>query len=292
MKQLFRAAFIAALGIVNTQVFAKELVVGGKGYTEQLLVAEMTTQLLNYNAIPARKVDGMGTSVLRKALENGEVDLYWEQTGTALITHHKIEQPKGAVEDYETVKALDAKSGIVWLALSGANNTYALAVRSKDDLGLDTLSDLAAAFNRGDKLKMGVNAEFPRRQDGLLGLQTAYSFRVPRENVVAMQGGLVYSALRDGQINVGLVFTTDGRIDAYGFKVLKDDKKFFPDYIIAPNVRKPVLDDNPKLAGILNDLSGRLDVATMKRLNGMVDVDQQPVERVARQFLIEQKLMK
>ena len=88
-----------------------------------------------------------------------------------------------------------------------------------------------------------------------------------------MDTGLVYQALKDKQVDVGLVFATDGRIPAFDFVVLKDDKGFFPSYALTPVVRKEMLDKNPKLAEILNALSAKLDDATMAKLNASVDVD-------------------
>ena len=88
-----------------------------------------------------------------------------------------------------------------------------------------------------------------------------------------MDTGLVYAALKDTQVDVGLVFATDGRIPAFDFVVLADDKGFFPSYALTPVVRKETLDKNPKLAEILNGLSAKLDDATMAKLNASVDVE-------------------
>ena len=88
-----------------------------------------------------------------------------------------------------------------------------------------------------------------------------------------------------------LVFATDGRIPAFNFVMLKDDRNYFPNYALTPVVRKQVLDANPKLSEILNALSSKLDDATMARLNASVDVDKKTVEDVARTFLKEQGLV-
>ena len=271
--------------LFGANALASEVVVGGKNFTEQLLMAEMTTRLLNDNGVAAKKVDGMGTTVLRRALENSQVDVYWEYTGTSLVTFNKVAEKLSAKETYQRVKDLDGKQGIVWLNPSNANNTYALAVRANDDHGLKTLSDLAKAYNDKKEIKIGVNAEFPKRPDGLPGLENLYHFKAGRANLVPMESGLIYQALRDGQIDVGLVFATDGRISAFNFKVLQDDKGYFPNYAMVPNVRKAVLDANPKIGELLNKLSGKLDDATMQQLNAKVDVDKISIEQVANDFL-------
>lgn len=291
LKKLLGAAAVASFIFGAVPAQADEIAVGGKNFTEQLLMAEITTRLLTENGMETRKVDGMGTTVLRKAQENGQVDVYWEYTGTSLVTFNKIKDRLSAEETYAKVKELDAKKGVVWLNPSKANNTYALAVRKADNKGLKSLSDLAAYYKDGGELKMGVNAEFPRRKDGLLGLQKQYSFRAGRANLAPMQSGLIYQALKDGQVDVGLVFATDGRIAAFGFEILEDDKGFFPNYALAPTVRKETLDANPQLAVLLNNLAAKLDDATMQGLNAKVDVEKQTIEQVAEDFLKAQGLI-
>ena len=96
---------------------------------------------------------------------------------------------------------------------------------------------------------------------------------------------MIYKALKDGDVDVGLVFATDGRIPAFNFSVLKDTKNFFPAYAITPTVRKETLDANPDLAKQLNTLSALFDDATMSALNAQVDVDKRSVVEVAKDFL-------
>lgn len=290
-KAVATTAMALGLGL-STLANAADIKVGGKGFTEQLLLAEMTSQLLDANGFDVQKLEGMGTTVLRAAMENGQVDVYWEYTGTSLITFNKVEDTLNAEETYARVKELDADKGITWLDASAANNTYALAVRSDDARGLTTLSDLAAAYNaEGDKPKMGVNTEFPRRPDGLPGLETAYSFDVGRRDLSPMESGLVYSALKEGQVDVGLVFATDGRIAAFDFVVLEDDKGYFPNYALAPTVRTEVLEANPNLSTLLNSLSATLSDTVMQGLNAQVDVEKQTIEAVAEAYLKEQGLL-
>ncbi len=275
-------------------VSAASVTVGGKGFTEQLLLAEITGQYLASKGYDVDLKTGMGTSLLRGALENKQVDLYWEYTGTAFLTFHKNKfQNQSGEEIYNAVKAKDAENGIVWLDASAANNTYALAVRQDDanSKGLKTLEDLAAKINAGEKLKLGCNIEFYKRDDGLKPLQKAYGFEFPRSLVKRMETGLVYKALKDGNVDVGLVFATDGRIPAFGFEVLKDTKNYFPAYAITPTVNKETLDANPDLAGYLNKLSGFFDDTTMSALNAEVDVDKKSVNEVASEFLKKNGLL-
>jgi len=295
MKMTRILAFVAGALLVNvtSPVTAQNIVVGGKNFTEQQIMSQMTAQLLQAKGFKVDVKAGMGSAVLRQAQENGQIDVYWEYTGTSLITYNKINDRMSAADTYAKVKDLDAAKGLVWLNPSKANNTYSLAMNQDDakKQGIVSISDLAAKVKGGAKLTFASNAEFYARPDGLKPLEQAYGFEFPRESVKRMDTGLVYQALKEKQVDVGLVFATDGRIPAFNFVVLKDDKGFFPNYALTPVVRKQVLDANPKVAEYLNALSAKLDDATMARLNASVDVDKKTVEDVAKAFLKEQGLV-
>ncbi len=292
MLKMTLTGLLAAAGMLMglSAASAQTIVVGGKNFTEQQIMAEMTNQLLQAKGFKTDKRAGLGTAPLRQAQEAGQVDVYWEYTGTSLITFNKVTDKLDADATYKKVKELDAAKGLVWLNPSKANNTYALAMR-KDDAqskGIKSLSDLSAKMKAGQNLKFASNAEFYARPDGLAPLQQTYGFEFGRENVVRMDTGLVYQALKDKQVDVGLVFATDGRVPAFDFVILSDDKGFFPSYALTPVVRKETLDKNPKLAEPLNALSAKLDDATMAKLNASVDVDKKTIEEVAAGFLKSQ----
>ena len=275
------------------QAGAEALVVGGKNFTEQQLLTSMTSQYLAAKGVDIDTRAGMGTAVLRKAQVNGQIDLYWEYTGTALINFNKIKEPLSLEDGYQKVKDLDAEKGLVWLNPSKVNNTYALAMRRAEaaDKGISSLSDLSAAVNGGDDLLFACNAEFAARADGLKPLQKAYGFKFDRSQVKRMDTGLTYQALKEGQVNISLVFATDGRIPAFDFVVLKDDKNYFPVYALTPVIRDEALQANPALEGLMNDLSSRLNDQNMAELNAQVDVEKQTIENVAKGFLVAQGLI-
>jgi osmoprotectant transport system substrate-binding protein len=284
---------MALLGTVPAAAQTKTVVVGGKNFTEQLLLAEMTTELLKSKGLAAEKKDGLASSLLRQAQERGEVDVYWEYTGTALVVYNKVEDRLTPDETYARVKELDSKKGLVWLKPSSANNTYAIATTADQarQKNLRTISDLAGVASSAD-LKLATDGEFARRDDGLLGLQKTYGFTYPRTNLVLMDPGLTYEALRQGRVETAVVLSTDGRVKAFNFTVLQDDKNFFPSYVLAPVARREVLDANPQLTDILNDLSGRLTEDVMRGLNAVVDVDKKDVRQVASEFLKNQNLLR
>src|SRR5213080_2469217 len=273
---------------------AQTIVVGGKAFTEQQIMTAMTVALLKAKGFTPDRKAGMGSAAVRSALENGQVDVYWEYTGTALGVFNKINDKFNSAEEaYRKIKEVDAPKGIIWLNMSAVNNTYGFAM-NRDEAqkrGIVTMSDLAKAVNGGAKLTFASNAEFYARPDGLPGWQTAYGFELDRDNVKRMDTGLTYTALKERQVDSAVVFATDGRIPAFNFVVLKDDKNYAAPYNMTPVVRKEVLDKNPKLADALNTLSAKLNNDNMSRLNASVDVDKKTVEDAASGFLKEQGLI-
>jgi osmoprotectant transport system substrate-binding protein len=285
-------SILAGALLITGAAQAQEIVVGGKNFTEQQLLSAMTAQLLEANGYTVDNRGGMGSAAVRQAMESGQIDVYWEYTGTSLITYNKVEEKMDAQATHDKVKELDAEKGIVWLDASQANNTYALAMRQEESekLGITTISDFAARVNNENDLTLASNAEWYARPDGLKPLQETYGFEMGRSEVSRMDSGLVYEALKNGDVNVGLVFATDGRIPAFNFVVLEDDKGYFPAYALAPVVRDEVLEANPKIGELLNAMAAKLDDQTMATLNAKVDVDRVSIENVAAEFLKESGL--
>jgi osmoprotectant transport system substrate-binding protein len=280
---------VALLAVANPiAAVAQTIVVGGKNFTEQLLMAEMTSQLLVAKGFNVETRSGYDTTSLRKAQEAGFVDIYWEYTGTSLREFNKVTEQLSPAETYAHVKELDARKGLVWLKPSRASNTYALAMRRADatERGIATISDLAAKVLNGERVIFASNPEFYERSDGLRPLERAYGFQFGRDRVVRLDTDLIYQVLRDLKlIDVGLVFATDGRIPAYDLLILKDDKGFFPNYAMAPVVRRQIIEQHPELGVHLEHLAAILDNETMARLNGMIDVDKVRITEVVSLFL-------
>jgi osmoprotectant transport system substrate-binding protein len=269
--------------------------IGGKDFTEQLLLSKITAIYLKEKGYDVEEVGSMGSAVVRSALENKQIDVYWEYTGTALVVYQKQEVETDPDLAYEKVKEEDKKNNLVWLDKAEFNNTYAILMKEEkaSDLGIKSITDLAKYVNENpDQLKFASNAEFYAREDGIKGMEKHYGFEFPSSNVVRMDSGLLYNALKDGQVDVSVGFATDGRIAGFNLVVLKDDQFFFPAYNGAPVIRKAVLDENEELANLLNEIANRLDTETMMNLNFSVDVEHKDLAQVAREWLVSQDLIK
>ena len=262
------------------------IVIGSKNFTENILLAELTAQHIeNSTDITVERRLNLGGSFLcHEALLAGAIDLYPEYSGTALTAILKL--PVG--QDPETVRetvvrAYRARFQFEWMKPFGFNNTFAILVRGGDaeQAGLATISDLATV---SESLVIGFGFEFLERQDGFPGLVEAYGLRFADEPRL-MDLGLVFRALRDKQIDVGVANSTDGLIAAMNLTVLADDRRYFPPYDAAIVARSDTLSRFAELHGVLDGLSGTLDEARMQQLNHEIDGKQRRPEEVAREVL-------
>lgn len=272
-----------------------KLVVGGKDFTEQLILSKITAIYLKEKGYPVEEAGSMGSAVVRNALENKQIDLYWEYTGTALVVYQKQEVETDPQVTYDKVKETDKANGLVWLNKANFNNTYAILMRQDqaNELGIKTISDLSAYYNENkDALKFASNAEFYARDDGMKGVEAKYGFEIPSKNLTKMDSGLLYNALHEGQVDVSVGFATDGRIKGFELIALEDDKFFFPAYNGAPVIREEVLNKDSKVGDLLNEIADKLNSETMMKLNYTVDVEHKDLAEVSREWLVSEGLLK
>jgi osmoprotectant transport system substrate-binding protein len=283
--------------------------VGSKDFTEQFILGHIYIKILEDLGIEAEdNLNLGGTQIAHEALVNGDISLYPEYTGTGLteVLGLTVADALGAatpVADatpvaspvstgdpsqlvYDLVKTqYKEQFDLVWLERSPANNTQALAVKRSfsEENGIVTISDLAAVA--GDYV-ISAPADFPERQDGLLGLQSVYGEGFNDIEVLPVAPGLKYQALLDDEAQVVLAFGTDGQISGYDLVVLEDDKALWPPYNVAPVVRQDVLDAYPEIEAAFNAVTTSLTDEILSGLNWKVDGDEkQEPEAVAEEYL-------
>jgi osmoprotectant transport system substrate-binding protein len=265
--------------------------VGSKDFTEQFIIGEMYALVLEDNGFPVeRKLNLGGTPVAQAGLESGEIDLYPEYTGTALLTVLDEPAQSDQEEVYQTVaNAYEEQFNLVWLEPAPMNNTQALVMTQEgsQEYGIQTISQMVA---KAGELSMIGPPEFQAREDGLPGLKEAYG-EFELEQYIPADPGLRYQSLTEGQADVAVAFGTDGEISALNLVVLEDDKNFFPPYQVAPVVRQETLDANPGIRDALNALAPKLTNETMRRLNFEVSGKQREPAEVAQEFLMQEALI-
>lgn len=273
--------------------------VGSKNFTEQLVLCEITALSLESAGATVKRTCGLsGTNSVRAALTSGNTDAYWEYTGTGWITHL---QQTATINDpqklYQEVAAQDLKeNNIVWFPPAPANNTYAIAASKEKAaaLGVSTIFDYAKlATSDPAKASFCGASEFFGRGDGWPGVQKSYGFTLPKANTAELAAGPIYNSIdKSDPCTFGEVFATDGRVEALGLTVLKDDKNFFAVYNPALTVRKDVADKNPKMRAVIAPIAAALDDATLRSLNAKVDVVGDTPEVVAKAWLQQKGFIK
>lgn len=290
-------AIIAVLTLLATGVAAQAqvptsapaVVVASKPFGESYLLAEMFAQLLEQHHIGVVRRPGLGTTeIVFRAVQGNSVDVYPEYTGTGLtaILHDTL--PAAELADarrvFSHVASVSAsRYGVRWLPPLGFQNTFALAVRrdTANEHRLRTLTDLA---RESGTMSAGFTPDFIQRPDGIEGLIRAYGEGIRPATIMPLLPALKYQALAAGAVDVIDGYSTDGLLARYQLLVLDDDRHFFPPYEAAALLSARAA-ARPDVVSVLSLLSGRLSEQTMRGLNQRVEVDGEPVDRVARSAL-------
>lgn len=272
------------------------LAVGSKEFDEQLLLGQLTIQMLRAaGADVSDKTNIQGSTATRNALKSGKTDVYWDYNGTGWINYLGHDTPiTDPAEQFQKVKDEDlAKNGLVWGVQAPFNNTYAFATTEEfaEENNLETMTDMAAYVNSHDDATICVESEFAGRPDGYPGVVKTYGLKVTGKTK-KLGVGVIYTQTDKGGCDFGEVFTTDGRIAALGLKPLEDDKKFFPLYNGAVVLRDETNKKYPAILEVLKPLSEKLTTETMAKLNAKISADGLPPKQVAETFLKEEGFIK
>ncbi len=268
------------------------IIIGSKDFTEQYIVAEMYALLLEDAGLTVERKFGLaGTPVAQAAITAGEIDLYPEYTGTGLLVVLKLPVNSDRQAVYDAVaKGYKEQFDPVWLDPAPMNNTQALAVTQEvaQQYNLRTMSALPGVAS---ELIMIGPPEFDQREDGLPGIMKVYGdFQL--KAYLPVEKGLRYKGLIEGDAQIVVAFGTDGEISANNLVVLEDDKGMFPPYQVAPVIRQAALDATPEIEDILNALTAKLNDATVRRLNNEVSGNLREPAEVAKEFLVQEGLLK
>ena len=272
-----------------------KVIIGGKQYTEAQLTSEIIAQLLEAKTdlTVERKYD-MPSAICFQSIKSGDIDIYPEYTGGMLLAYLNQEIAPGT--DPQTTYDL-AKKGfkdefsLIVLEPLGFNNTYANAISREfaEANNIKTNSDLAP-FTKD--LTYGAEHSFFDRNDGFENMCLTYGYEFEDKNIVKMDVALKYQSLRQGQMDVCCVYTTDGELADFDLVVLEDDKNFFPAYYCCPVVREDTLKKHPEVAEALACLKDCVTAPDMIRYNALVDSGKMDISAAAAGFIEEFDLLK
>ncbi len=281
------------------------IVVGSKIDGEGSVLGQVIIAVLRTDGFKVEDKTRTGaTDVVRKALLSGQIDVYPEYTANAILVFNKDKTVDPAVlKDpkltYETAKRLDGANGVVWLAASPANNTWAVAVPRtfSDANSIRTMDDWAAYINKGGAVKIVGSQEFFTSAVAMPAFEAAYGFTLKKDQIVALATGdtaVTEKAAAQGTdgANAAMAYGTDGTISALDLVVLADPKAAQPVYQPAPTVRKAIADKYPEIATRLDPVFQALTLETLQRLNGQVAVEGKGAKTVATDWLKSEGFIK
>ncbi len=268
------------------------LTIGGKKYTEQIILVHILEQFIKdrTDLEVVNRADLGATDILQQGMLDKDLDMYVEYTGTAyaIILKAELDTTDPQVI-YDRVKEhYDRNFEMTWLTPFGFNNTYAIALRAEiaEELGLEKISDLK---DHAPEMVLGSDFDFLEREDGIENFNRVYGL-VWKDNK-GMDPGLMYSAVKNDQIDAIVAYATDGRIPRFNLKLLEDDLGFFPPYYGAVVINNEALEKHPEIAGLIDELAPHLTMEKMAELNSRVDIDGEMEAQVAREFLQEAGLL-
>jgi len=280
---LLAVPLLAALLVGACSRGERPLRVGSKNFTEQVILGEVAAQALEKAGVRVeRRLDLGGSFLCHQAMVSGELDLYPEYTGTALLAILKEKPDSDPARVFSRVADEYARRwGLVWAPPLGFENTFALVMRGDEAhrVGIAKISDLAGHPD----LRLGFGYEFVERADGFPGLSAAYGLRFTARPA-EMDLGLLYPALAQGKVDVVAGNSTDGLIAAMHLAVLEDDRRYFPPYQAAFVVRGPAWRD-ARVRRALEPLTGAISADAMRSMNAAVDRDGRRPAAVAAEFL-------
>ena len=271
----------------------ENLVIAGKLGPEPEILANMYKILIEENTdmTVTVKPNFGKTTFLYEALKKGDIAIYPEFTGT--VTESLLKPAPQVGHDPETVyqaarDGIKQQDDLALLKPMAYQNTYAVAVPRKiaQEYGLKTISDLKKVEGQ---LKAGFTLEFNDREDGNKGLQKVYGLNL---QVSTMEPALRYQAIQSGDIQITDAYSTDAELARYDLVVLEDDKQLFPPYQGAPLMKTALLEKHPELEAVLNKLAGKITADQMSQMNYQVGVEGKSANQVARDFLIQEGIIK
>lgn len=270
--------------------------------SEGAILGKMMVILLEQEGFEIIDKTEFGTpDILRKALMSEEVDLVLDYTGSGQYYHdtEDTEVWSDARKGYLLTKKLDEEvNQLIWLEPANVNNTEALAVRKEfsEANNIKDMEDFARHVNEGGKVKLITSASFAENIKGLRGFEEAYGFKLTADQLIVLASGNtaeMLKALVEGtnEVNVSLVYGTDGALDKMNLIVLDDPKSIPPVYLPAPVLRGSLYEKYPEIETILKKLFESLNVENLRELNSKVAYDGMEAARVAREYLEENEMI-
>ncbi len=276
---------------------AKVTIVGQK-FTEADIMTQLYKLLLDKEGFDTDVKNLGARDIYLGPLEKGEVQVSADYLSS--LTEALNRKANG--DDAAPVASPDAAATVAELATLAKQygitplepaeaedaNAYAVTKEYAEQNSLTTLSDLGGL---GKPIALAANSDCSERPDCGKGLTSVYGIKLSKIEPLGFGSADTKNALKNGEVQLGQVGTTDGTLDSLGLVVLEDDKNWQNAENLVPVVNAKWLADNPKAEAALNSLSSALTTEDLKALNAKVDGERQEASQVAEDFLKEKGLL-
>ena len=266
--------------------------IGAQDFGESAILAEIYEQALDTQGFDASiQTVGGFRDLLFAAFDSGDVNLAPDYVASELefLNGNAGEATGDVDETFDLLQPQLAERDLVGLQPSEAVDTNAFVVTqdTADELGLESLSDLA---EKGADLTLGAPQDCETNPFCIPGLQDVYGLDMSG-NFTPLDAGVILTSLQEGAIDVGLLFSTDGRIASEDLVLLEDDQNMLAADNVFPVLTQELVDAyGDDLTSVLDDISAELTTEDLTELNRRFDVDREDAEAIAESWLSDHDL--
>ena len=270
------------------------ITVGSFDFPESILLAYIYADALTAKGFRVRVMPDLGTrELVDPALMNGLIQIVPEYTGSALdfLSMGRLDATSDAAATYRSLTRSAERRGLVAAQPAPGQDANAIVVTAATAARYH-LRSIADLLKAAPGLVFGGPPECQERPDCLLGLKRTYGLRFKTFVATDTGGPVTLQALEAGQIGAALLFTTDPAIAARHLVILTDSRSLQPAENITPLVRRSTIKRyGPRLLATLNAVSAHLTTATLRYLNGRVQLAGMKPRTVASGWLRAQALI-
>ena len=290
------AALIAAVGLAGCGLAGSpssqldSVVIGSANFSESQLLAEVYAQALEAEGVEVEQVPNIGAreAYMRSIIgDNPSINVLPEYIGYAL-EYFNEDIPDTSLDAVKQQLAKDLPRELETLQVSEATDEDAIVVteQTAQKYNLQSIADLKRV---DDQLVAGGSPEFRTRQSGIAGMKQEYGIEFGDYKTLDAAGPLSEEAMANNEIQVSDFFTTQPAIAENNFVILDDPKEI----ILPGNIVPLIRDDTPQRQTVektLNAVSAALTTEKLAEMLRRVDVDRDPMEDVAADFLKQEGL--
>jgi osmoprotectant transport system substrate-binding protein len=287
------ALVVAACGGDEEPGGGPDVVIGSFGFSESEIIGEIYRLALEAEGFTVSHKAQLGSreAVVNPALRSGEINVVPEYIGSGLEVTFGLEPTADSDETHAALKTEWEKEGFTLLDFTPAQDKNGIVVTgdTASALGLSAISDLAG---QASSLTFGGPPECPQRPRCIPGLESVYGLTFGEFKPLDQGGPLTVEALAGGEVDVALLFDSDGVIAARNFVLLEDDQGLQPAENIAPLVSEELVDSyGDNFTGVLDELSEELSQEELIELNRLVGYEGESATDMARQWLTDNGLL-